>query len=273
MMLREIGGGVYNKYCGLIKSKLIASLTSWPKRIETSHLSIKTILNQTVQPDLTVLWLAKSEFPNKESDLPKELTSLLSRKFEIRWTEDIKSYKKLIPSLEAFPDDVVITFDDDLFFDRRIIERLINGYLKYPNFIQCHRTTTIIFNDINDIRIADYKYPQWTYLHKLSGGAGCLYPPHCFYKDILRKDLFMQLAPTSDDIWFWLMAAMNGFKVNIVEGNLPDLHYIPNTQEVALCLNNDSGEKLFFVHLRNILNSYPVLIDLLKNEQKLQNLI
>lgn len=249
--------------------KITVSLTSYPKRIDTVNQVIETLLHQTMKPDSIILWLADSQFPNREGDLPKQLTSLISDCFQICWTEDIRSYKKLIPALEAFPEDIIITVDDDLLFEPEIIERLVRGYRNHPECIQCHRVTTVDFPSIEDITVTPdalkvYSVP--TYLHKLSGGAGCLYPPNCLHPDVVRKELFMRLAPTSDDIWFWLMGALNGYKVNVVEGNLPRLHYVPGSQEDALWKQNDRGEKLFFVHLRNILRYYPILQDVFSYE-------
>lgn len=249
--------------------RVIVSLTSYPKRIGMVNQVVETLLHQTMKPDMIVLWLAGSQFPNREQELPEQLTSLLSNCFQIRWTEDIRSYKKLIPALEVFQDDIIITVDDDLLVMPEIVERLVRGYRKHPGCIQCHRVTTVDYQSMDEITVtpdALQVYPAPTYLHKLSGGAGCLYPPHSLHPDVLRKELFMQLAPTSDDIWFWMMGALNGYKVNVVEGNLPRLHYIPGTQEDALWKQNDQGEKLFFVHLRNILRYYPILQDVLSYE-------
>ena len=47
------------------ESKVIISLTSFPKRIDTVYLTIKTLLNQTVKPQKVVLWLAKNQFINE----------------------------------------------------------------------------------------------------------------------------------------------------------------------------------------------------------------
>ena len=96
------------------------------------HLAIQTILNQTRRPDLTVLYLATEEFPRKEDDLPRELLALRSDRFEIRWTKNIRSYKKLIPALKDFPDDIIVTFDDDLIYPNVLIERLLVGYKEHP---------------------------------------------------------------------------------------------------------------------------------------------
>lgn len=254
-----------------LAKRVIASLTSWTKRIATVHLAIQTILAQTRQPDLTVLYLADSEFPNREKDLPRELTALVSDRFEIRWTKDIKSYKKLIPALKDFPDDVIITFDDDVLYDRRAVEILMNEYAKNPQYIHCHRSSRISLNEKNEISsetFSNVPLDKPSYLNRFTGVGGVLYPPHSLHEEVMREEKFMTLAPTNDDIWFLLMGVMNGFKVNVVKHNLDRLNKIPGTQGegVALWLNNNLGDKLFFVHLQNILDAYPVLKDILESE-------
>ena len=251
--------------------KIIASLTSWTKRIGTAHLAVQTILNQTRQTDLTVLYLATDEFPRREKDLPHELLALCSERFEIRWTKNIRSYKKLIPALKDFPNEIIITFDDDLFFRPELIERLLVGYKKHPEMIQCHRITNISFDAAGNVHTSHIPFDRPTYLNKLSGGAACLYPPHSLHENVLREEKFMTLAPTSDDIWFWLMGVLNGRRVNVVENNIDKLDYIPGTQDVGLSLINDAGERFFFQHLENILKAYPVLRDILHYEQRLAN--
>lgn len=151
--------------------KIIASLTSWTKRIGTAHLAIQTILNQTRRPDLTVLYLADEEFPRREKNLPRELLALRSERFEIRWTKNIRSYKKLIPALKDFPDDIIITFDDDLFYRAEVVERLLIGYLAEPNCIQCHRATTVSLTDSGDVKSSALPYDKPAYCHCLTGGA------------------------------------------------------------------------------------------------------
>lgn len=81
----------------------------------------------------------------------------------------------------------------------------------------------------------------------------------------------MTLAPTSDDIWFWLMGVLNGRRVNVVENNIDKLNYIPSTQDVGLSRINDEEERFFLKHLNNILNAYPVLREILLYEQQLAN--
>ena len=235
-------------------------------------MAIQTILNQTRQPDLTVLYLFADEFPNREKDLPRELLALCSERFEIRWYKNnLRSHLKLIPALKDFPDDLIITFDDDLFYPNVLIERLIAGYKKYPTLIQCHRITNISFDEAGNVKTSHIPYDKPTYLHKLTGVGSVLYPPHSLNKEVFDEEKAMTLAPTSDDIWFWLMGVLNGRRVNVVENNIDTLNYIPGTQESGLSLINDAGEKFFFKHLDNILNAYPVLREILHHEQLLAN--
>ena len=137
--------------------------------------------------------------------------------------------------------------------------------------IQCHRITNISFDAAGNVKTSHIPYDKPTYLNKLSGGAACLYPPRSLHEEVLREDKFMALAPTSDDIWFWLMGVLNGRRVNVVENNIDTLNNIPGTQDVGLTRINDASEKFFFKHLENILNAYPVLREILRYEQRLAN--
>ena len=84
-----------------INNYVIISLTSYPLRINYVHKTIKSLLEQTLKPKKIILWLAESEFPNKNKDLPKNLLLLKNNIVSIKYyKENIKSYKKLIPTLE-----------------------------------------------------------------------------------------------------------------------------------------------------------------------------
>jgi hypothetical protein len=83
---------------------IIISLTSYPARIETVVKTIRTLLNQTKKPKKILLWLALEQFPNRESELPCELQSMVGEGLIIEWCKDLKSFKKLIPAIKKYPD-------------------------------------------------------------------------------------------------------------------------------------------------------------------------
>lgn len=51
--------------------QIIVSMTSYPARINTVHLAIRSLLAQKVLPDKIVLWLCKSDFRIVKPICPK----------------------------------------------------------------------------------------------------------------------------------------------------------------------------------------------------------
>lgn len=242
--------------------KVIVSLTSFPARIPYLHKTLYSLLSQSVKPTGVYLWLAENQFPNKEHDLPKDILDLIPFGLEIRWTErDIRSYKKLIPTLRSEPDAIIVTADDDLYYHKKWLEYLIESYTEFPDYV--HSTTiTRIRKENNSYIIAPREGLIGTasFCNKLLGGSGCLYSPNCFENEVLDEEKFMRIAPTSDDLWFWIMAVKAGKKIRWIPKGLDTFYYVENTQESTprLCDTNDHGEKLFFCHLENLIKEYDL---------------
>jgi glycosyltransferase involved in cell wall biosynthesis len=250
---------------------LIVSLTSYPARIGTVNQTIESILNQTLRADKIILWLAPEQFPNREKDLPKQLLALCGKGLTIDWYHDIKPYKKLIPSLRKYPNAVIVTADDDNIYSPSWLQKLYESYLKYPCDVQAHRITKFYHNNFF-YTVAGGKdyYKDGAFLNKLTGVGGVLYPPHCFYKDILDEELFTKLAPTNDDQWFWCQSVLNDVKIRVVENSETTIHYVPGTQETGLTNINDHGEKLFWKDFRRLINHYPDFKKKLLDEARLR---
>ena len=243
----------------------IVSLTSYPPRIQFVCQAVKSLLNQSVYYKKVILWLAEEQFLNKEEDLPSELLKLqLYNDFEIKWTKDIKSYKKLIPALIEYPNDVIITADDDLLYPNDWLERLLCAYFNQPNYVHALRVHRIKFNSSHN---AVMPYKLWekeitsskpSYLNFFTGVAGCLYPPNCLFHTVTDEKTFMSLCPFGDDIWFWGHAVMNRTKINLVTPTLAPLNYVPGSQDGNIPLykinidQNKNDEQL-----NNVLNRYP----------------
>jgi glycosyltransferase involved in cell wall biosynthesis len=248
--------------------KLVVSLTSFPERIPDIFFNLYSLLNQTMQPDMLVLWLAEEQFPNKEKDLPKRVLDLQKYGLTIKWCKDIKSYKKLIFSLKEFPNDIIVTADDDIYYPENWLELLYNSYLAEPQNIHCHRAHKITFNTQNELN----SYNEWpkcitnstsSYLNFFTGAGGVLYPPKSLYKDILNEGLFMQLCPTADDIWFWAMTILNNNKIRIVNENInnfvfvnPELEFrltdAASLYKINLIKNDEQLEKVFNYYNKNL---------------------
>ncbi len=252
---------------------VIVSLTSFPARIGTVDETVKSLLLQKKKPDTVVLWLAKTQFPQGEKELPQQLLKLQAFGLKIDWCGDIRSYKKLIPTLEQYPEAIIVTADDDVYYRKNWLKMLYEMHLAYPESICAHRVTKFYLQDeqYKVVRGGEDIWPgQPTILHVATGCGGVLYPPHTLYKDTTNPQLFMELCPTNDDIWFWLMAVLNGTKVCAPQSKKKrhiELIYVPGTQEgPTLCSINNEGEKLFWKDFHRALAHYPELDGILKRE-------
>lgn len=229
--------------------EIVVSLTSYPARITTVHMTIMTLLNQKVKPDKVILWLAREQFPKGMGSLPKKLIALQNVGLTIEWTNDIRSYKKLIPTLKLCPDAIVVTCDDDTFYPPNWLELLMISYAKHPECVHCHRGHTIRFDSNGKV----LPFLKWefesvntepSFLNFQTGIGGVLYPPHCLAAEVFNEQAFMELAKTCDDHWFWAMAVLKGTKIKIVDGGIRKclVNYKASTK-YSLCKLN-TGEDM-----------------------------
>lgn len=189
---------------------LVVSLTSYPARFSSLHLTLKSLLRQTVAPDHTILWIASDDI----GLLPQRVLRLQQFGLEIRQCSDLRSYKKIIPSLETFPDADIVTADDDVYYWPTWLEELTSAAHEHPGDVVAHRVHRI--STANGI-IAPYREWQLSFndasahpLNFATGIGGVLYPSGCLHPDVTQADRFMRLCPTADDVWLYWMVRMNG---------------------------------------------------------------
>ena len=116
-----------------IKERIILTMTSWKKRINHCKTTIELLLTNSLPPYKLILNLAEEEFPRKNLELPESLLSLLQYpNFEIFWVkENNKVFKKLIPTINRYKKDLIITVDDDVIYPNNLIEKVIYYFRKH----------------------------------------------------------------------------------------------------------------------------------------------
>lgn len=123
--------------------KVIVSLTSWKKRIETSVMTIKSIMNQDYPEYHIELNLDRENFPSGISDLPAELVDMCSdQKLKIYWSDwDMKVWEKSVPTMRRHrgEDYVMIQADDDVIYSRTYISSVVR---QLENFPECEYFNT-----------------------------------------------------------------------------------------------------------------------------------
>ena len=118
------------------KKQIIVSLTSFPVALPFAAKAIQSILDGSVLPDKIVLYLTSQQFPRRK--IPSNIKALFSVTsiFEIRFcNEIIRSYTKLVPAMQDFPNEIIVTIDDDVWYHKNMLKCLLRRHKKYPTAI------------------------------------------------------------------------------------------------------------------------------------------
>lgn len=245
------------------KSEVIVSLTSYGRRVKNVKYTIISLLRQSFKPDIIILWLDNEHW--NWSNLPKSIKKLTQCGLTVKFCQDLKSYKKLIPTLKEFPDSLIITCDDDIYYRKNMVQRLVEAYKKDPTKIYAHRAHEITFangkiNPYNDW-IEEVSNVKGKNIFPTSGG-GTLYTKNLLYKDTCNELLFKKLSPNADDIWNYFMGYLQGTE-NVV---IPHKGYIYIPLDVfyqaihkgANLTSINCGESMNDSQIRSVMKFYGI---------------
>lgn len=219
----------------------VISLTSHRARFPGLAKCLKQLLNQSARPDLLILWLSEADAPF----LPGEVLQLRQRGLDIRSCEDLGPYKKLVPARRSFPEAVIVTADDDILYPRHWARTLLAAHDRHPSDILCHRAHRIVLDQAGSI----CPYGEWGHdvqdaaARRAStdllptGVGGVLYPPGSLAPVADDARCFLDLCPTTDDLWFYWAGRLAGTRVRKVGPKL-ELRYVEGSQDVALWTRN-----------------------------------
>ena len=246
-----------------INKKIIVSLTTYPKRIKSAGIAIASIMNQTCIADKIVLTLNESQFPNHR--FPKIIKEEIKKGLEIIWIkDDLKPHNKYFYAMQKYPNDIIITIDDDEVYQQDLIETLITSYKRYPNAISCMIAKKIT---INNDKIMPYNI--WTIYTPENipstqlialGIGGVLYPPNLINKELFNATAIKKLGLKADDLWLKIMQIISNPPVKVVKaGQFITGGQVPTSQLTCLMDDNiGAGEN--DIQLRNIVNDYNAFV-------------
>ena len=246
------------KYCA---HDIIVSLTTYSKRIYDVHLTIESIMEQTMKANRIILWL---DYSFEKQALPKALQLLQKRGLEIKYCKDIRSYKKLIPALKKYSDDAIITIDDDVLYEFDLLEKLIMAYQEDPSYIYCNRHHLMLPDGKG--KLLPYMQWKWNYTDQNAsiwnfptGVGGVLYPPHSLDEEVLNESVFLDICKYADDVWFKAMAMKKGtLSKKVYTHNPKGIEYIENesVQDIGLKNINTQGDCLNDKQINAVFNKY-----------------
>jgi glycosyltransferase involved in cell wall biosynthesis len=240
-----------DEYRSNLIPKIIVSLTTIPERINSVHHVIQSLIDQITRADEIHLYLASDDFSQYNNEiLPLNLKNLakINPKFKIIFCDNLKPHKKYYYAMKNNPDAIVVTVDDDIIYDNKLLSDLLSAYLQHPDCIICRRGHTIKMYD--EVTIAPYK--KWMLTDKIvnkpsllilpTGVGGVLYPPHSLSKSVFDKNKINQLVPLTDDLWLKWMELKINTRCLLLQDEV-NLNYIEGTQDNALWIQNVNESK------------------------------
>lgn len=226
------------------EAPVIVSLTSIPQRIRSVDLVIRSLLKQTLLPEKIVLWLPEA----LRGRVPEALKALEHNRFRMAFSPLTCPHKKLIHSLEEYPDNPIVTCDDDLMYPESWLEKLYRTHLEYPEDIIGHQIRYIRYAADGSL----LPYPDWVVppdggsnpkAYMAVGAGGVLYPPGALDPRVQDREMFLELSPRADDLWFKMMGLLAGTRVRPSGDHSGEPIPILGSQKTSLKKTNINRDK------------------------------
>lgn len=200
----------------LPKEQVIVTLASRRDRFSVLPLTLKSILLQSRRPSRVLVWIDSVD----QDSIPESVLELTRDGVEIHiCTETLGPYTKLIPSMRLDTGLPLVTADDDMYYHRNWLEELMSGHILAPGSIVGHRGSLVALDSSG----LPLKYVDWPVAEVsiepnlfLTGVGGVLYPPSTLKLSWDEPDLFMDLSPRNDDLWYFAMALIGGTSRRLV---------------------------------------------------------
>lgn len=241
------------------RMKVIVSMTTFSLRLNSVHKCLKSLLLQDTKPDMILVYLGNDV---TREMLPAEMLHLEQYGVEYRFVEyeNLRSYKKFYYAMKEYPNDIIITVDDDVYYPRYWLTYLLKTHNQFPECVCAWRLHQVKFEDGELLPYSRWKI-QYRKCLKPSfslfptGVGGVLYPPNSLNHSVFDKETFKSLCFTCDDIWLKVMCLLQGTKTVWVPNNEVSFSSVESQQEYALSQAN-IGDSLNDEVLSNVLSKY-----------------
>ena len=259
------------------QKRIIVSLTSFPPRFGTLPLCLKSLCLQTIKPDKILVYLGTDT-----TTIPHELLDLEKYGIEFIKTDDnLMPHKKYFYAMQSFPDDIIITVDDDCIYSKNLVKSLLKAHKKYPRCVAAvrvhkmaysHGHTLLSYNNwINNYTTC--RKPSYTLF--ATGVGGVLYPPGSLPKETFDAGTIKRYCLKADDIWLKFMQLLNRTKVVSAPLALfysPEPYEINETQFIALNKSNVAKMKndAFISALKDLYCFDPLVHDIMQTADSRQ---
>lgn len=242
-------------------TELVVSLTSYGKRLETVHLAIKSIMYQTFKADKILLYIAEED---SEREIGKEEELVKAGLIIRRGVRDLKPHKKYFYAMQEFKESVIVTIDDDVLYDDRLLEKLYKKHTEYPDSVICmrgHRMTK------ENGKVAPYEFWEGEVVSAMpekgicaTGVGGILYPCGKYREAFLDEKGIKETSLYGDDLWLKVIELIWGistysigeFPARIIEGSQEEALYEENADNKRNDVYLDSLQQYFNMNFASL---------------------
>jgi len=235
-----------NKKRNRIKNAVV-SLTTFDKRIDGVEITIKSLLLQTILPSKIILYIGDED----KKLTPQSLKSLEGEIFEIKYCKDLRSYTKFIPLLNDLESQVhqydwLVVCDDDIiypenWFENFQLEKFQDEKIAIAH--RCHKAFIdrngdfLPYNSWNKIDIKTYQFGLFP-----TGVGGIALPIKAINPFFFKTRIFLELAPTSDDVWIYFLLKLSGIRVFDTNSKLKLKEWVLRKRYRLSKINNQEGD-------------------------------
>lgn len=194
--------------------KIIISMATMPTRKNRLVENLPSILGQSHDFDIFLINV-NNNVTDEDMEWYERFAKQDARIKINRGDDKWRSCNKLLPALKMYPDDIIITIDDDIYYPVDCFKELIEQYEITPD--------CVIANEANPLKLDDnvITYYNLTTVKLLQKGwdkylSGCaLFPPKIFEgSDLFDYDKMLACTDgLNDELWFWINSTINNVRV------------------------------------------------------------
>ena len=161
---------------------------------------------------------------------------------------------------EQKENEIVVTFDDDIIYSKKTLERLIKKHKKFPNCVVCERGQVVNHENLympgrwKTLSSIGVKKP--TYSMNPSPGGGCLFPYKAMHEDATNETKLRELALRADDVWNMFMCANNATRMIKTRKYHKTFSTVSSSQKEQLASGNVGGSN-YSVVIEKLIKEYP----------------
>lgn len=235
------------------------NLTTTYQRLKLCRIALTSLLLQSRLPEQINLWVSSESYLRDQGiadsraleELLNSLPEANRSRVQIRWVTNTGPYRKLIPMLrEAGPDDLLVTADDDIFYGKDWLKKLLRNFELSNGKPVAARVRRKAFNCLG----VKTSYLYWNVITEKSEvddhfvitfGGGAVLTKSMFRAEDIASDAYLDISPTADDLWYSRILRNAGCRIVVVPEGLSELTFLAHQEG----LGNDNN-----LNVRSLLN-------------------